>query len=532
MANFKHKITDQAAQEIAYAQSNSLALTITRATVNDHEASLMPHWNNRTGAVIKLVIELTNKGITEGFTADEIKIFAQVKGREEFEYIVANATVGDQVTPESDGVMTLTYTIDTKVTVDGELKVDYGDYTAIAKKDLVEYVQANTIKGDQGPKGEQGPTGPKGEAFKYSDFTAEQLEKLKGSKGDRGERGFQGETGESSRIISQRKKENGDTELTFNDNTVVTVPKGDQGQQGLRGLQGDKGLTGEPAKLLSANPDSEGNIVLRFNTGDPVVVPKGKDGKVTFEALTPIQKAELKGERGLDGKQGATGPQGADGKPGKDGTSVSVVSTSKANGITTVAFSDGQSIQIADGAKGEDGHVLQTYCYYEGEFRNHKTKGVIANFVTYYDGESVTAKDGVVYRLLCTDNANVKNNRYHTHDPYNKDEGPSYDDVERKYDKITTAILAKYKGLYAFYYVELKNINDGAKGDPLTISSQTTLGNGDKQLAFSDGTVVTIPRGAQGDKGTDSNLKIVTESEYKNLSKNQDMYYLVIKEES
>lgn len=531
MANFKHKITDQAAQEIAYAQSNSLALTITRATVNDHEASLMPHWNNRTGAVIKLVIELTNKGITEGFTADEIKIFAQVKGREEFEYIVANATVGDQVTPESDGVMTLTYTIDTKVTVDGELKVDYGDYTAIAKKDLVEYVQANTIKGDQGPKGEQGPTGPKGEAFKYSDFTAEQLEKLKGSKGDRGERGSQGETGESSRIISQRKKENGDTELTFNDNTVVTVPKGDQGQQGLRGLQGDKGLTGEPAKLLSANPDSEGNIVLHFNTGDPVIVPKGKDGKVTFEALTPTQKAELKGERGLDGKQGATGPQGADGKPGKDGTSVSVVSTSKANGITTVAFSDGKSIQIADGAKGEDGHVLQTYCYYEGEFRNHKTKGVVVKFVTYYDGESVTTEDGVNYELLCTNDNDVENESY-TSVSDAPDNGIYYNDVERKYDKIKTSVTAEYKGLEAFYYAELVNVNDGAKGDSLTISSQTTLGNGDKQLAFSDGTVVTIPRGAQGDKGADSNLKIVTESEYKNLSKNQDMYYLVIKEES
>lgn len=501
MANFKHKITDQAAQEIAYAQSNGLALTITRATVNDHEASLMPHWNNRTGAVIKLVVELTNKGITEGFTANEIKIFAQVKGREEFEYIVANATVGDQVTPESDGVMTLTYTIDTKVTVDGELKVDYGDYTAIAKKDLVAYVQANTIKGDQGRQGEQGP---------------------------------RGERGEPSRIISQRKKENGDTELTFNDNTIVTVPKGDQGQQGLRGLQGDKGLTGEPAKLLSANPDSEGNIVLHFNTGDPVIVPKGKDGKVTFEALTPIQKAELKGERGLDGKQGATGPQGAQGQPGKDGTSVSVVSTSKANGITTVAFSDGKSIQIADGAKGErgeDSHVLQTYCYYDGEFRNHKTENVIARFATYYDGELVTAEDGVKYELIYTDNNDVENNRY-TNADFESDVGEGYDNVERKYDRIETSVTAKYKGLEAFYFAELVNVNDGAKGDSLTISSQTTLGNGDKQLAFSDGTVVTIPRGAQGDKGADSNLKIVTESEYKNLSKNQDMYYLVIKEES
>ena len=43
---------------------------------------------------------------------------------------------------------------------------------------------------------------------------------------------------------------------------------------------------------------------------------------------------------------------------------------------------------------------------------------------------------------------------------------------------------------------------------------------------------IELTPGPKGDKGADSNLKIVTESEYENLSKNQDMYYLVIKEES
>ena len=136
-----------------------------------------------------------------------------------------------------------------------------------------------------------------------------------------------------------------------------------------------------------------------------------------------------------------------------------------------------------------------------------------------------------MYELKYTNNNDVEN--YSCIDAtYTSDTGPRYNNVERKYDKIEIFVTAKYQGLEAFYYAELVNVNDGVKGDSLTISSQTTLGNGDKQLAFSDGTVVTIPRGAQGDKGTDSNLKIVTESEYKNLSKNQDMYYLVIKEES
>lgn len=200
-----------------------------------------------------------------------------------------------------------------------------------------------------------------------------------------------------------------------------------------------------------------------------------------------------------------------------------------------VTREDLEKIELTPGPKGDpgkDGHVLQTYCYYEGEFRNHKTEDVIARFTTYYDGKKVTTKDGVVYRITCTSDSDVERHMVGAYLYYDQDEGPRYDNVERKYDKIETEVTAEYKGLCAYYYAKLVNINDGAKGDSLTISSQTTLGNGDKQLAFSDGTVVTIPRGAQGDKGADSNLKIVTESEYKNLSKNQDMYYLVIKEES
>lgn len=168
-----------------------------------------------------------------------------------------------------------------------------------------------------------------------------------------------------------------------------------------------------------------------------------------------------------------------------------------------VTREDLEKIELTPGPKGDpgkDGHTLQTYCYYEGEFRNHKTKGVVAKFVTYYDGESVTTEDGVKYELLCTNDNDVENESY-TSVSNAPDDGLYYNDVERKYDKIKTSVTAEYKGLEAFYYAELVNVNDGAKGDPLTISSQTTLGNGDKQLAFSDGTVVTIPRGADGQPG-------------------------------
>ena len=78
-------------------------------------------------------------------------------------------------------------------------------------------------------------------------------------------------------------------------------PQGEQGPQGPAGPQGEQGPQG----------------------------PKGEDGTMTFEDLTPEQKASLKGdkgdkgdtgEQGPQGPQGETGPQGPQGPKGEDGT--------------------------------------------------------------------------------------------------------------------------------------------------------------------------------------------------------------------
>ena len=50
---------------------------------------------------------------------------------------------------------------------------------------------------------------------------------------------------------------------------------------------------------------------------------KGADGTMTFEDLTPEQKASLKGDKGDKGdtgETGAQGPQGLQGEPGTNGT--------------------------------------------------------------------------------------------------------------------------------------------------------------------------------------------------------------------
>lgn len=72
---------------------------------------------------------------------------------------------------------------------------------------------------------------------------------------------------------------------------IVKGPAGPQGPQGETGPQGPVGPEG----------------------------PKGADGTMTFEDLTPEQKASLKGDKGDKGDTGAAGPQGEPGPKGDKG---------------------------------------------------------------------------------------------------------------------------------------------------------------------------------------------------------------------
>lgn len=77
----------------------------------------------------------------------------------------------------------------------------------------------------------------------------------------------------------------------------ATLVTGSQGPAGPQGPKGDKGEKGE-----------------KGDKGDP-----GKDGTMTFEDLTPEQKASLKGDKGDTGAQGVQGAQGIQGPKGDKG---------------------------------------------------------------------------------------------------------------------------------------------------------------------------------------------------------------------
>ena len=84
---------------------------------------------------------------------------------------------------------------------------------------------------------------------------------------------------------------------------IVKGPAGPQGPQGLQGEVGPAGPQGEVGPQGPVGPEG----------------PKGADGTMTFEDLTPEQKASLKGDKGDKGDTGAAGPQGEPGPKGDKG---------------------------------------------------------------------------------------------------------------------------------------------------------------------------------------------------------------------
>lgn len=84
---------------------------------------------------------------------------------------------------------------------------------------------------------------------------------------------------------------------------IVKGPAGPIGPQGLQGEVGPVGPQGETGPQGPVGPEG----------------PKGADGTMTFEDLTPEQKASLKGDKGDKGDTGAAGPQGEPGPKGDKG---------------------------------------------------------------------------------------------------------------------------------------------------------------------------------------------------------------------
>ena len=135
--------------------------------------------------------------------------------------------------------------------------------------------------GHQGPQGDKGEDGYRGRDGAQGRMGNQGEMGYQGDKGDRGADGYQGEMGQQGR-------------------------KGDKGEMGYQGNKGDRGFTGYQGEM--------GQQGAKGYQGD-----KGADGTMSFEDLTPEQKATLKGDQGVQGAQGDKGVDGVQGVQGDIG---------------------------------------------------------------------------------------------------------------------------------------------------------------------------------------------------------------------
>jgi hypothetical protein len=134
-------------------------------------------------------------------------------------------------------------------------------------------------------------------------------------------------------------------------------------------LQGPAGLDGTPGK-------------------------DGKDGTISFDDLTPEQKAELKGDTGPQGPKGDTGEKGADGAQGEQGPQgeKGEKGDTGSQGATGPAGQDGVSPSIVVKTNNSSQYVL-TIKTADDEFDTPNLKGKDGSG----DGGGGTGVDGVTF---------------------------------------------------------------------------------------------------------------------------------------
>lgn len=211
-------------------------------------------------------------------------------------------------------------------------------------------------------------------------------------------------------------------------------------------IENQEDLKGQSISIASHEFDNDGNLNITFSDETFIQIPKGKDGK-----------------------------QGKAGNDGKNGTSVGVDHVEYDEFDNTVIhFTDGKTATIKKGIQGEQGRDgLNGSDGTSVGIKNIETDNSGNKIVNFTDGKSITIPKGE--RGLDGEDGN--------------------DGKPFTYSDFTQEQLESLKG---------KDGNDGkqgADGKSITIEETTTNNQGDKEVHFSDGTILIVPKGQDGKQG-------------------------------
>ncbi|MDS3884657.1 hypothetical protein [Staphylococcus hominis] len=273
--------------------------------------------------------------------------------------------------------------------------------------------------------------------------------------------------GQSVTIANHEFDEKGNLNITFSDQTFIQIPKGKDGIDGKDGHNGENGRDG----LNGRDGQSVTTITERgiSNNSNGIFV---RTYKVDHEGI----KQDLISETFVsDGKDGIDGKQGKAGNDGKNGSSVSVDHVEYDEFDNTVIhFTDGKTAIIKRGIQGEQGRDgLNGSDGTSVGIKNIETDNFGNKLVSFTDGKTMQIPRGE--RGL--DGKDGTNGKSFT------------------YSDFTQEQLESLKG---------RDGNDGkqgADGKSITIQETTTNNQGDKEVHFSDGTTLVIPKGQDGKQG-------------------------------
>ncbi|MFD1440774.1 collagen-like domain-containing protein, partial [Lacticaseibacillus hegangensis] len=314
-----------------------------------------------------------------------------------------------------------------------------------------------------------------------------------------GKDGANGKDADALTVTGSIINEAGDTVITFSDGSHVTVPKGQKGDNAqtpnVRAVTGEDGKTSYEFYVT----DKDGKEI-------PVgTVDAPKDGQTP--AVTP--HTDSNGDVDgyvftLNGKDYIV----------KNGADLTVRSTTlDTDGNTVITFSDGSQVTVAKGTDGKDGKDGQTPKVRAVTGEDGKTNYEF--FVTDKDGKETTVgtveapkdgKDGQTPTIEAVKDGdgNITNyNFYYTNEAGDK---VSMGSVEAPKDGQTPDVKphTDSNGNVDGYVFTLNGKDYIVKnGADLTVDNSITDSEGNTVITFSDGSQVTIDKGADGKDGVD-----------------------------